>query len=65
MNIDFISHISGWFSVEQRMKQKRIKLEELKEKRSKIMLEACTDKTAQEVMKIDEQIKKIERDLRS
>lgn len=58
-----LGDIVGWFSVEQRMKQKRIKRDALKEERVKLMKLKCNTSVIKKVMAIDEELKKIERDL--
>ena len=56
--------IFGWFSPEQRMKQKRIKRDELRAERKRITKpKTCTIAVAKRVMEIDAELEKIERDL--
>ena len=55
--------ILAWFSPEERMKQKRIKRDALNEERQKLIDGACTLQSIKRVEKIDEELKKINRDL--
>jgi len=63
IDLSWVHDITGWFSPEQRMKQKRIKRDALKKEREEVMKQKCTYATVKRVQAIDEELEKIERDL--
>ena len=61
---DWIGDITGWFNPKERMKAKRIKRDALEAERAKLMKpKKCSAEAIRRVMKIDEELKIINRDL--
>ena len=64
IDLKWLGDITGWFSVEQREKKKRVKRDALKIERRKLLKQRPTTvQITKRIMKIDDELEVIERDL--